>query len=68
MLLRRLSKQTLSRPNISSTASNKLTCAPKHLDIHVFLPVESSKFNWEDPLNLESQLTADEVGIRYAVL
>lgn len=27
--------------------------------------VERVKYNWEDPLNLESQLTEEEIAIRY---
>ena len=29
------------------------------------MAVERVKYNWEDPLNIESQLTEEEIAIRY---
>ena len=29
------------------------------------MAVEHIKYNWEDPLNIESQLTEEEIAIRY---
>ena len=29
------------------------------------MTVERVKYNWEDPLNIESQLTEEEIAIRY---
>ena len=29
------------------------------------MTVERVKYNWEDPLNVESQLTEEEIAIRY---